>query len=278
MPTIDHDGVPVHFVETGSGEPVVLIHGTAGSAGQWTNAAQILRRHARVVMPDLHGAGATGAWHGRRALCLADEAALVHAVLPPAGLVHVVGHSYGGAVAMRFAMDHPDRVATLTLIEPAAFHFLRQGTRGDRSALEEIKCLAGEIANLGARGEAWKAMERFVDFWNSPGTWARLDDLQRQHLAAKVHSVAQNFWAVLSEDSRLTDLARLAMPTMIVTGGEAPLVTRRIARLMASVARAALVKSLPDGGHMLPLTHAERLAGMIAGHVFAHPATRPMAA
>lgn len=34
MPTIDHDGVPVHFVETGSGEPVVLIHGTAGSAGQ----------------------------------------------------------------------------------------------------------------------------------------------------------------------------------------------------------------------------------------------------
>lgn len=278
MPTIDHDGVPVHFVETGSGEPVVLIHGTAGSAGQWTNTAQILRRHAQVVMPDLHGAGATGAWHGRRAVCLADEARLVRSVLPSAGPVHVVGHSYGGAVAMRFAMDHPDRVATLTLIEPVAFHFLRQGTRGDRSALEEIKCLAGEIANLSARGEAWKAMERFVDFWNDAGTWARLDDLQRQHLAAKVHSVAQNFWAVLSEDSRLTDLARLAMPTMIVTGGEAPLVTRRIARLMAGVARAALVKSLPGGGHMLPLTHAERLAGMIAGHVFAHPAARPMAA
>jgi pimeloyl-ACP methyl ester carboxylesterase len=278
MPTCDHQGVPVHFVETGRGETVVLIHGTAGSAGQWTTTAQVLRHHAHVVMPDLYGAGASGAWHGRQALRLSDEADLFRAALPPAGPVHVVGHSYGGAVAMRFAIDHPEQVATLTLIEPVAFHFLRQGTRGDRSSLEEIKCLAGEIANASARGDSWKAMERFVDFWNGAGTWSRLDDTQRQHLAAKVHSVAQNFWAVLSEESRLTDLARLAMPTMIVTGGGAPLVTRRIARLMAGVARAALVKSVPDGGHMLPLTHAERLAGMIAGHVFAHPAAQPVAA
>lgn len=278
MPTLEHDGVPVHYVETGQGEPVVLVHGTAGSAGQWTNTARVLRHHARIIMPDLYGAGATGAWHGRRAVGLADEAALVGAVLPADSPVHVVGHSYGGAVAMRFAMDFPERVATLTLIEPVAFHLLRQGTRGDRSALEEVKCLAGEIANLTARGEDWKAMERFVDFWNGAGAWTGLDDPQRQHLATKVRSVAQNFWAVLSEESRLTDLARLPMPMIVVTGGKAPLVTRRIARLMASVSRNAMVKTVPDGGHMLPLTHAERIAGMAAAHFFAHPAARPMAA
>lgn len=279
MPIVEHRGAAAHYAEAGSGENIVLVHGSCGAGGQWTGVARSLHGQARVTLPDLYGYGATAGWPGRRALTLADEADLLHAMIArQGGPIHLVGHSYGGAVALRYALGRPENVATLTLIEPVAFNLLRFGSRGDKSSLEEIKCLAGGIWQSVARGEDWPAMARFVDYWNGAGTWTLLDDDQRQALAVKTRKVSQDFWAVLNDDVSLSDVASLAMPTAIVSGALSPLPAQRIARLFEAAARGATVKVVHDGGHMLPLTHAERIAGMIAAHVFAHPAQARMAA
>ncbi len=110
------------------------------------------------------------------------EAALADAVLahadPPShhGPIHLVGHSYGGAVALRFAMQQPERLRSLVLIEPVAFHLLR-----DESPDPANRRLFGEVMEIGGPGVAGprpsgdyrRAMARFVDYWNGEGAWLR---------------------------------------------------------------------------------------------------------
>src|SRR5215212_8645123 len=94
-------GTSVEYTEQGSGEPVVLLHSSGASGAQWRALAERLSARYRVIAPDLYGYGGTAGWAGRGTFCLAHEAALVRGLMErldePA---HLVGHSYGGAVAM----------------------------------------------------------------------------------------------------------------------------------------------------------------------------------
>src|SRR3546814_8229080 len=91
-------------------------------------------------MPDLRGYGATEGWSGRAPMRLADEAALVRALAEEAGEpVHLVGHSYGGAVALMAALHFPEAIASLTLIEPVAFFLLRARSASDHALFTEIR-------------------------------------------------------------------------------------------------------------------------------------------
>ncbi|EIV96175.1 putative hydrolase or acyltransferase of alpha/beta superfamily [Frankia sp. QA3] len=105
------------------GSPVVLVHGIAGSTADWAAVAADLATSRRVIAYDHRGHGASGRAPGGRAgysfgLLLADLTALI-ATLGPAG-VHLVGHSLGGVIALRYALDHPGRVRSLVLVDTAA--------------------------------------------------------------------------------------------------------------------------------------------------------------
>src|SRR5262245_10636432 len=126
MPTIDINGARVAYTAAGAGETVLLLHSSAASGGQWRSLAQRLQTRYRVIAPDLHGYGQSDQAPLPAEPGLADAAALVEAVLAreAAGRIHLVGHSYGGAVALRFAADRAERLLSLTLIEPVSFHLL----------------------------------------------------------------------------------------------------------------------------------------------------------
>ena len=126
MPRIELNGARVAYADTGSGETALLLHATASSGAQWQTLTDALRAGCRVLAPDLYGYGETDPRPGDGAFALADEAALVNAILArSSGPIHLVGHSYGGAVALRFAVQQPERLRSLILIEPVAFHLLR---------------------------------------------------------------------------------------------------------------------------------------------------------
>lgn len=72
--------------------------------------------------PDMIGTRSAGHWTGGTPFTLADEAAPIIAAIERRGVpVHLVGHSYGGGVALYIAARHPERIASLTLYEPSAF-------------------------------------------------------------------------------------------------------------------------------------------------------------
>jgi pimeloyl-ACP methyl ester carboxylesterase len=262
------DATRAHISETGHGEPVVLLHSTGSSGRQWRSLIEALGPGLRALAVDLHGHGGTPPWPGGRPLRLADEAALAGAAVARCrGPVHLVGHSYGGAVALCFALANPHRVRSLTLIEPVAFHLLRRGGPLERRLCREILTLARDIARARRAGEPVAGMARFIDYWNGKGSFFRLPEAKRHGLCAMIATVVANFAALLRERPGLEAYARIAAPALILEGARSPAPTRRLAALLEAALPAARRVVVEGAGHMLPLTHEDAVNALILRHL-----------
>jgi pimeloyl-ACP methyl ester carboxylesterase len=265
--TIDAGGISIKYFAAGIGEPVVLLHCTAGSGRQWADVAEALSPDFRVIAPDLCGYGGTTHWPGNGTFNLAVEADLIAAMLDMLGTpAHIVGHSYGGAVALQFAARHPRYLKTLTLIEPASFHLLRDGDDIDQQAFREISDVGATVVNAVNCGDYQGGMRRFVDYWGGKGAWDSLPSSQRLALAGRINKVALDFWATTNDPMRQADLASLEMPTLVASGGQSPFPTRRICFHLARMIPNVTVRTVASAGHMLPVTHAGDLLPLIARH------------
>lgn len=270
MPSIDVNGAKLSYRESGvaSGQPVLLLHSSASSSAQWRALGADLEARFRVLALDFYGYGGTDPRPGHRALTLADEAALVGALIERCGgPVHLVGHSYGGAVALRAALHWPQRIAALTLIEPVAFNLLRDGGKDAPALLKEVCEVASTVAEGARIGDTWGAMAAFVDYWSGPGAWSRAPFEIRTALARRVYKVTQDFHAVVSDPTPLVAYRGLRIPTLLVSGENSPAPVHRIADLLSSILPNARQAMLQGAGHMLPLSHAETLGALIRGHL-----------
>ncbi|MCX5554422.1 alpha/beta fold hydrolase [Streptomyces sp. NBC_00038] len=138
--TYDVDGKKIFVAETGDGPPVVMLHGggpgASGVSNYTRNIAQLAERY-RVIVPDMPGYGRSS-----KGVDSADPvgylSGLIRGLLDELGLdkVHLVGNSYGGACALRLALDTPHRVDRMLLMGPAGVGTTRTvPTRGARSLL-----------------------------------------------------------------------------------------------------------------------------------------------
>ncbi len=267
MPALEVGGARVEFLEQGAGEPVILLHSSASSGAQWRSLAQRLSGRYRVLAPDLWGYGGT-AMRRDPGFGLAHEAEIVHALLQRAGgSAHLVGHSYGGAVALHVALRHAASVLSLSLIEPTAFHLLRENEAMDAAAFAEIASLAARINRACIDGDHAGGMARFVDYWSVPGTWAAFSTSKRLALSTRLEKVALDFQALFEEPTRLQDCWPLFMPTLLVQGSASPLPARRICGQLARIVFESRLEVVEGAGHMLPLTHAERVNALVAAHL-----------
>jgi pimeloyl-ACP methyl ester carboxylesterase len=270
MPHLNVHGSTVEYLDQGSGETVLLLHSSGGSGAQWRVLTEQLGTRYRVLAPDLYGYGGTPAWSGYGVFTLAREAALVQAFLERiAGPVHVVGHSYGGAVALRVA--RAEQLASLTLIEPVAFHLLREAEDAvDWAALREIIAVATAITDALGAGDDDAGCERFVDYWGGAGAWTRLPMLRRDALALRLPKVALDFQATLNDPTRLDDLRTLGVPTLLVQGEHTRAPTRQICRRLAETLPDARLKVVAGADHMLPITHRDEVNGLVTAHLDSH--------
>ena len=120
--TVTVDGKPIFFVEAGAGDPVVMLHGGgpgASGVSNYTRNIDALARNFRVIVPDMPGYG-----RSTKQVDQSDPfgylADMIRGLLDELGIdtAHLVGNSYGGAAALRLALDTPDRVGKLVLMGP----------------------------------------------------------------------------------------------------------------------------------------------------------------
>lgn len=254
-------------------EPVVLLHCSGSSGAQWRALAALLDRRHHVVTPDLIGYGTAAPWSGRRGFCLAEEAAPVRSILGQLNEpVHLVGHSYGGAVALHVARTRPELIKSLTLIEPSAFHLLRNGDATDTAALREITAVAADASAALSAGDYAGGFGRFVDYWSGPGSWSAMTPEKRAACAPQLAKVALDFHALLNEPAEVEDVCEVAAPTLLVQGGCTMLPSRCVCARLRVALPNAMFRVVRGAGHMLPVTHRDEVNALVAAHIKADSA------
>lgn len=232
---------------------LVLLHASASSARQWDALAQSLQAQFEVHAIDLHG-------HGQRpapghALSVHDDAALARAVLERAGGGHVVGHSYGAAVAVHLAAAAPHLVHSLALYEPVLFRLLAEHAPGSYAAREVFE-LATFVWEQVAKKQLHAAAERFVNYWSGPQAWPRLTPERQQAVAARMPVIEQQFRTLVHEPLPGAALARIAMPLLCLHGTRSTSAALQMAALLRTLLPHGRHEALEGLGHMAPITHA----------------------
>lgn len=149
------------------------------------------------------------------------------------------------------------------VIEPAAFHLLREGDDVDQCAFDEISEAANTIARAVNRGDYHDAMRRFVDYWNREDAWAVLPHQQRAALATRISKVTLDFCATLNDPTRLHDFVDLPTHTLVLSGELSPLPARRICFHLARTLPDVRLQTIEGAGHMLPMTHAAEIYPLV---------------
>ena len=151
--------------------------------------------------------------------------------------VYLVGHSFGGSVAMKAAALMRGRVTKLVLLETNPFYLLQQA--GHMEAFAEAKALRDCIKEFGALGQWEIAAEKFADYWNGPGTWR---DTPPERRAAFEKAIRPNFFewdAVMDETTSARQWADLLPPaTQIVYDPGTVLPIRTIVDVLRGTGRA----------------------------------------
>ena len=202
---------------------MIALHCSGAGSGRWRQLGEALGSRHTLVTPEHFGCDSVGPWSGEHAFTLADEAARTIEILDQSeGTVHLVGHSFGGGVALRAAIERPSRVASLTLYEPSAFHLLRaMGARG-AVALAEIEAIAARIAEGVTTGDYRGSAIAFVDYWSGHGAWAALRPSVQRALTRWVPKAPLDFRALIDEPTRATAYADLRTPALVLRGGLHP--------------------------------------------------------
>lgn len=260
-------GVSLHVSFSGQGPTVVMLHSGGMSGRQWRKLAEALSPRYRVVLPDFLGSGANPPWPAHEDFHFHQDVAEIDTLLQ--GLhapYHLIGHSYGGLVALTLARSQPAKVASLTLYDPVAFGVLSDAN--DAEGLEDLARVAADpvfLDDTRGGGEEW--MHTFIDYWNGPGSWLALPEANRQAFLQVGRKVYHEVRSLSQDRTPLQAYSGLTMPALLVYGEKTPAAARRVQQLLATALPQADLQMLPGAGHMGPLTHGPAFQALVEAHL-----------
>jgi pimeloyl-ACP methyl ester carboxylesterase len=246
---------------------VVALHCSGSTGHQWSHLKTLLSGQVQLQSPDLLGTASRGHWPGGKTFSLRDEAvAVVNNIQAMGSPVHIVGHSYGGALALHIAANHPHLVRSLCLYEPTCFWTLRGSDASDTMLLAEIENLSANIMFATADGRTHHAAKLFTEFWGGTGSWQALTRTRRNQLAAWVPKAWLDFRALIDESSTST-AALNDIPMTLIVGEDTHQQTKRIvSKIVADIPKAKVVR-MKDADHLGPFCFRDAFAGIVWRHL-----------
>ncbi len=244
------------------GRPVLALHCALSHGAEWSGLAGS-RPELAIHAPDLAGHGRMPEWDGRTDLH-GESTALARALagrIGGGGPVDVIGHSLGGTVALRLALESPGLTRRLVLVEPVLFAAARAS-----AAWAPFVDKHREVETLVARGETQAALRAFLSVWGAGDDPAGLPPQLATYMQARIRLVMA-IDEVLARDSagllRPAGLEGLTGPVLLIEGGESPpIIAALMAELAARLPRARRAV-IPGAGHMLPVTHGAELSALV---------------
>ena len=262
------DLTPWRVWDRGGGRPVLALHCSLAHSGAWSGLVERLSG-VTVTALDLPGHGKAADWDGREEVHglttrIATEMAENLAI---GGKVDLIGHSFGATVALRIALERPDMVRSLVLVEPVIF----AAAKG-HVTYAPFRAEHETVAALLANDRLEEAATLFHAAWGTGEAFADLPHRQRNYILARIrHIGAQN--PVLLDDAagllRPGGLEGLTVPVLMVEGGDSPPIIDAVQSALC--ARLPQVRRLvvPGAGHMVPITHPDVVGRAVLTHLAA---------
>lgn len=261
------EGVRIHYLErAGSGTPIVLLHGLPGTAEDWNEVTPLLAGR-RTIAIDRPGFG----WSGDGYMKFDRQLEVLDALLTRLGASRpvLVGHSYGGTIALGFAERYPNRVSGLVLVDAAA-----AGTHTDsfeRAQAHVVKFLQLPVVHEVANATFGQLLSTTaVNVIDSAAFDPQSVNGAHKHRALAINMTSGNLKAYAGEELEANDvfaridprLGSIHVPAIVIQGRKDQLVAPEHGRSLARDLPGARLEMIP-GGHMAPYTHPYAVASAV---------------
>lgn len=234
-------------ITAGAGDKVLLLHGVGLRAEAWNGIIDRLRSSYEIIAPDMVGHGQSTPFD--HVPTLADYTDRVARAMDAS--MHVVGHSMGAMIALDLAARYPQKVLSVV-----ALNAIYQRSDAARAA---VQARAAQIGQTPIDPSA--TIARWFDDPADPAALACDEWLRSVDPAG--YGAAYRVFA--QEDGPSPEaLAQMSCPALFFTGARDPNSTEQMSRDMASVAKNGTAMAISDAAHMMPMTHTDTVAGVLA--------------
>jgi pimeloyl-ACP methyl ester carboxylesterase len=268
------------YVKMGEGPALLLLHGLGCDHTTWSPIIHDLARHFTVIAPDLLGHGVSA--KPRADYSVGGYANGMRDLLTVLNIdkVTVVGHSFGGGIAMQFAYQFPERTERMILVAPGGLGpevtpVIRAITLPGFHQLMGIATLPGirHLGKAGMRALARSGMTAARDLDEVAEIYESFKDPRAR---AAIRHVVRAVVDTRGQIITMVDRAYLtqAMPMLVVWGADDVVIPSRHAENVARIAPGAVVEMLPNSGHFPHKDHPDRFVKIVQDFV---RATQPAA-
>lgn len=256
-----------HFIRSGHGpEDGLLLHCMLADARALDGLTAKLAGDLTALSMDLPGHGQSEDWDKSR-----DYGEMTRDMA--AGLLerpaHVIGHSYGGYAALRLAVDHPELVRSLTLIEPV---FFAAAKHAEPAVFKSYEKIARGFMGAITVGDLVSAARTFTSLWGNGRPWESLKPAEMDYITQRMPLIAATDSGIWRDKAKIWErLDQVRMPCLLVQGGDAPPVMAAICSALGTQISDARHEVIAGAGHMVPITHAPDVAALIGAFIEDQP-------
>jgi len=270
MRSVTVDGIELEFEERGSGEPVVLIHGSAVKDDLLPVGNRLAPEGYGIIRYHRRGYGGSSPVPGLGPVSIADQSHDCVGLMHELGIerAHVVGHSTGGVIALQIALDAPDVVHSLTLLEPALILIVPSG----QAMMEQMT----PVVEMYQGGQKAQAAEAFIQAISRPnareiidgsiGDGAYDDALTMADMFFGIEMASLQGWSFGQDEAQ-----RITQPVLFVMGVETPPPFREVQELLAQLLPQMATVTVAGGTHIFDIEKPGETAQAIASFLRANP-------
>ena len=248
----------------------VALHCSLAQGGAWAGVAAGLPG-VTLHAPDLPGHGRSPDWDRQGDLHDATTRAVL--ALLTGAPVDLIGHSFGATVALRIALERPDLVRTLTLVEPVLFAAAKAA---GSPAYAAFHALSAPFDAEFRSGHKRKAAEAFQAVWGGDVALSQMPLHMQTYITDRIDLIPAGFPALDGDSAGLLGHGRLealGLPVLLLEGAQSPAVIGAIQHELARRLPQARRLRVAGAAHMLPITHPAEVARAIAELMAAAAAT-----